>query len=91
MNISSAYREPCFKHVDIFPLKSSCINITSTTTLNKVADSGSPCFTPDSTLNSSAYSFVYLNSCSSIDLELTQSVLLILLELHIVLNILLFY
>ena len=35
--------------------------ITFTTTLNKVADSGSPCFTPDSTLKSSAFSLFILS------------------------------
>lgn len=36
--------------LDIFPLKSSCLNITSPTTLYKVAAGGFPC-TPDSILN----------------------------------------
>jgi len=50
----------CFRCVDIFPLKSSFLNITSRTTLNKAAVKGSPCFTSDSTFNSSADSLFSL-------------------------------
>jgi len=60
ISISSAQTEQCFKHVDILPFRSSCFNITSTTTLNEVADRVSPCFTPDSTLNSSIHSLFIL-------------------------------
>jgi hypothetical protein len=42
------------------------LNITSKTQLNKVAGIGSPCFTPDPTLNSSVYS-LFILTCSSID------------------------
>jgi hypothetical protein len=55
INVSSALAEQCFKLVDVFTLKSSCFNSTSTSTLNKVAARVSPWFTPDSTLNSSVY------------------------------------
>jgi len=56
VNTSSAQEEHCFKHVDVFPLQCSCFNITSASMLNKVAASRPPCFTPDSTLNSSVCS-----------------------------------
>ena len=46
ISISSAYAEHFFKHVDMLPLSSSCFKISSITMLNRVADSGSPCFTP---------------------------------------------
>ena len=46
IHISSAYAEHCFKCVDMLPLSSSCFKISSMTTLNTVADNGSPCFTP---------------------------------------------
>ena len=68
--------------VDIFPLKSNYFNITSTTTLNKAADRGSPCFTADSTLKPSVYSLliltrvlvlIFVNSNSLLTLILRRS------------------
>ena len=56
----SAQAQHSFKHVDILPLQSSCFNIASTTTVNKAADRGSPCFTLDSTLKSSIHSLFIL-------------------------------
>jgi hypothetical protein len=44
----------------MFPLKSSCFNTTSKSTLNKVAARVSPWFTPDFTLNASVYSLFIL-------------------------------
>jgi hypothetical protein len=44
----------------MFPIKSRCFKITSTTTPNKVADRGSPGFTPNYTLNSSVFSLFIL-------------------------------
>jgi hypothetical protein len=61
INISSALAKHCFKLVDVFPLKSSCFNTTSTSTLNKVTARVSPWFTPDSTLNSAVYSLFILS------------------------------
>ena len=46
INVSSAYADHCFKRVDMLPLSSSCFKISSKTILNRVADNGSPCFTP---------------------------------------------
>jgi hypothetical protein len=46
INVSSAYAEHCFKRVDMLPLNSSCFKISPMNILNRVADSGSPCFTP---------------------------------------------
>ena len=37
--------------VDMFPFRSSCFNMLSMTILNKVADRGSPCLTPETILN----------------------------------------
>ena len=59
-NISSAWAEHYFKLVDTFHLKYSCFNITSTTTINRVVGNDTLCFTPDSTLNSSVYSYFIL-------------------------------
>jgi hypothetical protein len=39
----------------MFPLKSRCFNIAFKTTPNEAADGVSPCFTPNSTLNSSVF------------------------------------
>ena len=38
--------------VDMFPFRCSCFNTLSITILNRVADSGSPCVTPETILNS---------------------------------------
>ena len=38
--------------VDMFPFRSSCFNALSITILNRVADSGSPCLTPEMIINS---------------------------------------
>ena len=46
ISISSAYAEHCFKRVDMLPLSFSCFKILSITVINRVANSGSPCFTP---------------------------------------------
>jgi len=46
INISSAYAENCSKRVDMLPVGSSCFKISSITIRNRVADNGSPCFTP---------------------------------------------
>jgi hypothetical protein len=46
INISSAYAEHCSKRVDMLPVSSSCFKISSITIRNRVADNGSPCFTP---------------------------------------------
>jgi hypothetical protein len=44
----------------MFPLNSIFFNIVSTTKLNKVAERGSPCLTPHSTINSSVKSLFIL-------------------------------
>lgn len=60
ISVSSTQAKQCFKHVQIFPLKSNCFIIASITILNKAACGGFPCFTPDSTLNCFVYSLSVL-------------------------------
>ena len=49
---SSAWAEHSFMRVDMFPFRFSCFNTLSVTILNRVADRGSPCLTPETILNS---------------------------------------
>jgi len=58
--MSSAQAVHCFRRVVMFPLNPNCFNIVSITKLNKVAERGSPCLTPHSTLNSSVKSLFIL-------------------------------
>ena len=51
-SVSLAWAEHCLMHVDMFPFRSSCFFTLSITILNKVADRGSPCLTPETILNS---------------------------------------
>jgi hypothetical protein len=46
VKITSAYAAHCFSLVEMFPLTSSFLMITSMAMLKRVADKGSPCFTP---------------------------------------------
>jgi hypothetical protein len=59
-NILSAYAMHWFSLVAILPLKSMFFSIVSITVLNMLEDSGSPCLTPESTVNSSLKSLCNL-------------------------------
>ena len=61
--MSSAQAVHCFKCVVMVPLNSICFNIVSITKLNKVAERGSPCLTPHSTINSSV-KFQFILTCA---------------------------
>ena len=55
INRSSAQAISCLSRFEILPLRSIFLNTVSITRLNSVGESGSPCFTPLSTLNSDVY------------------------------------